>query len=308
MLSSRASAMRPAIATRCCVPSTQAFCSPLALRPLHSAARPRRAATSTRPPRRAVSARRPRACAAGGSTADDDGGDDGQNQRPLDMSALARRMREVEDKASRERARSGRGRAEEEEDEDEDEEIEFTVAYDEDIMSAGEGRAEGVGVDEDSLRMLNDQFDALDKLYVILFDTKGAEEGVYSLALDNVNIVLAFQEKEEALRYALMLGVQDFPQSKVSAFGAAELKKFCADSGFRLGLVPKGSRISPPDETVDGNLEDWMEKTTGKLGAAGSGLSGEDIESERKKLEGLFGSGSGDSFDGKKNCDDKDEE
>lgn len=220
-------------------------------------------------------------------------------------------MREVEDKASRERARSARGRAkdeseskDDEEDEDEDEEIEFTVAYDEDIMGAGEGKAEGVGVDEDSLRMLNDQFDALDKLFVILFDTKGAEEGVYSLALDDVNIVLAFQEKEEALRYALMLGVQDFPQSKVSAFGAAELKKFCADSGFRLGLVPTGSLISPPDETVDGNLEDWMEKTTGKLGAAGSGMSGDDIESERKKLEGLFGSGSGDSFDGKENSDD----
>lgn len=260
-----------------------------------------------------VGRRRPRASAGAGlperppgegegeGEGNGDGGGDGEGEEGkegkalLDMEELKRRMREVEENATRDeeaRAEKGEGTGGEEDGKGEglgdaavEDIVQATIEY-EDVVED----AEVSEVDEDALRMLSNEFQALDKLYVILFNQKTAQEGVYSLSLNGVNIVLAFQEREEAVRYAVMLGAQEFPKSKVGEFAAEELKNFCAQSGFRLGMVPKGSLLTPPEETVEGNLEDWGEGSAGKEKGEGNvSLDKEDVEGLRLSLEGIFG-------------------
>lgn len=197
----------------------------------------------------------------------------------IDMNMLRRRMEEVkqEERAS-----------------DETEEVvELSFAYDMNVEAADDFE-----VDDDSLRLLNEQFDNLDVLYVILFGSSSSKEGVYSLALNGVNIVLAFQERSEARRYALMLEAQSFPNSKVGEFTASELKTFCGKSGHRLGLVPKGSLLTPPDDTVSDSLDDWVVTDANQSNAANeTGMDSEEIELMKTRLENLFGSDTGSNDD-----------
>lgn len=215
----------------------------------------------------------------------------------LDMDSLRKRMlqvREVEHKRDlRDSVSSSTG---EDEDEDEDDDdgfgTEYTLEYDTEIHIGDLTKSHG-DVDEDSMRRLNDEFEKLDKLFVILFNSKSDSEGVYSLALDGVNIVLAFQEKTEARRYALMLEAQDFPSPHVGEFSANELKTFCGEAGYRLGLVPKGSLMTPPEGGIDGNMDDWSSDkksgTTPRSGEEENTLDPEEMELMKKRLESLFG-------------------
>jgi Protein of unknown function (DUF3110) len=191
----------------------------------------------------------------------------------FDMEALQKRMDEVR-------------QLETNVEDEKDAVVEFTLAYDTDFTEEGEEN-----LDEDTMRLLNEEFDQMDVLYVILFNANKGSEGVYSLALNGVNIVLAFQEKTEARRYALMLEAQEFPAPHVGEFSAAELKTFCGDSGFRLGLVPKGSLLTPPEETVLGNLEEWSNKSSPSSSRDNDGttLDPEEVELMKRRLESLFG-------------------
>jgi Protein of unknown function (DUF3110) len=204
--------------------------------------------------------------------------DDGEGEDApgvlLDMGMLSKRMREVQENAA----------------DTKEEVMGLTLAFDHEISAEV---VETDEMDEDALRMLNDDFNRLDRLFVILFNAADDTEGVYSLSMQGQSIVLAFQERSEARTYAMMLEAQDFPRPNVGEFSANELKSFCGEAGFRLGLVPKGSLLTPPEENVDENLEKWTDASIGHRAGQGIGLEPDEVELMKKRFEGLFGGGSG---------------
>lgn len=132
------------------------------------------------------------------------------------------------------------------------------------------------------------QFESLAKVWVIVFtNTASGCEGVYSLSIADESIVLAFQEREDAHRYAICLEAQMFPEPQLCEMDSTELSEFCSESGFRLGFVPKGMPITPPDESAVDDLDKWRGKPTSD--SNGTGMSEDDIDAMRKRFDSLFG-------------------
>lgn len=143
--------------------------------------------------------------------------------------------------------------------------------------------------DPDVLQLLQD-FENLKKVFVIVFtNARDSSEGIYSLNIAEENIVLAFQDKEEARRYAMCLEQQHFPAPKISELNTKELADFCGESGYRLGFVPKGSLITPPEQSAIDDLDKWRGDQPFSSGSTDVGMTQEEIDLMRKKLDSLFG-------------------
>lgn len=184
----------------------------------------------------------------------------------VDMDTLRRRIREVE--------------SEDDDDDDETVEVEVTVG----------------STDDEANRLVN-EFEQVKNLWVILYSSRDRKDGVYSLSLGGENIVLAFQERAEAQKYAKMLEAQDFPSAKVCRFDSAELREFCQRENLRLGFVPRGSLVDPPTESAISDKSHWhigssddtnTEPTNGDNDGS-SGLSQEEIDLMKRRLDNLFG-------------------
>lgn len=134
-----------------------------------------------------------------------------------------------------------------------------------------------------------DQFKNLNTLWVIVFtNANDGTDGVYSLSVSDENIVLAFEERSEAQRYALCLETQEFPAPQICELDSNDLRNFCGESGFRLGFVPKGALITPPEESAVEDLDKWRGEPSKDLGGS-TGMSEEDIDTMKKRLDTLFG-------------------
>lgn len=150
---------------------------------------------------------------------------------------------------------------------------------------------------EDALKLLG-AFAKIQELYVIIFTSKSRSdgEGVYSLDINGENIVLAFQNRSEAQRYATLLELQKFPSAKVAKLRADELRAFCTREGYRLGFVPSGSvTMQPPNESAISDPGRWrigmnnsgQQSTSDNDGS--SGLSQDELDLMKRQLENLFG-------------------
>lgn len=204
----------------------------------------------------------------------DSGEQEGANMPPpfIDMDLLRRRIKEVEvdDKLS-EAAQN---------DDNDTVEVEIEVGH-------------GAASAEDALRMLG-AFAKIRELYVIVFTSRDRSgEGVYSLDVNGESIVLAFQERTEAQRYASLLELQQFPTAKVARLKAEELRAFCTREGYRLGFVPAGSvTLQPPNESAIGDNQRWRigegQPQNGDNDGS-SGLSKDELDLMKRQLENLFG-------------------
>lgn len=128
-------------------------------------------------------------------------------------------------------------------------------------------------------------------VWALLFNPGSEEEGIYSRRLGHTgqNLVLTFEEEDDAARYAEMLIATDFPSASTVQVEARSLVEFCEDGGHMLGLVRHGSLIMPPEETVEefdwappGSRSGDMEKTTADMSTA-------DLDASRRSLEAMFG-------------------
>ncbi|MEM9135782.1 MAG: DUF3110 domain-containing protein [Cyanobacteria bacterium P01_F01_bin.42] len=102
-------------------------------------------------------------------------------------------------------------------------------------------------------------------VFVLLFNTGTGNEGIHTLKLKDPDVegmhqdvVLAFQEEDDATRFALLLEAQDFPLPVVEAFAQEEIAEFCRDSGLKMQLVEKGTLAVPPETNV--SKTDWQEE------------------------------------------------
>ena len=100
-------------------------------------------------------------------------------------------------------------------------------------------------------------------VFVLLFNTGTDNEGIHTLKLkdpemDGVqrDVVLAFEEEDDATRFALLLEAQDFPSPVVERIEREEIEGFCQESGLTMQFVEKGTLAVPPEANLE--QTDWQ--------------------------------------------------
>lgn len=146
-------------------------------------------------------------------------------------------------------------------------------------------------------------------VHVLLFDAGTDQEGIHSLEINGRTLVLLFEERDDAERYAGLLEAQDFPVPTVEALDRREMELFCEQSGYEARLVPAGFLpqtaedrllIAPPERNMD--VAGWQERAADGTGGSAPGCAegGSDpeedatpagdpeLEAFRRRLEGLL--------------------
>ena len=143
-------------------------------------------------------------------------------------------------------------------------------------------------------------FNAPMSVHVLLFDSGSDQEGIHSLELNGRTVVLLFEDRDDAERYAGLLEAQDFPIPTVELLDREEMELFCSEAGYEARFVPSGFLpesaedrlfIAPPERNMD--VANWQESEDGTNLVAGT--MAESIESAdpqleafRRQLEGLL--------------------
>jgi Protein of unknown function (DUF3110) len=142
------------------------------------------------------------------------------------------------------------------------------------------------------------------RVFVLLFNAGTDNEGIHTIRMGDRNLVLMFEDEDDATRYALLLEAQDFPAPNVESIPRAEIEDFCNSVGYDSKLVPAGFVPQSDEERLllappVANLEetDWDKRE--KLDSAfadplseldddDDSMSQRDLEAMRRKLEGLL--------------------
>jgi hypothetical protein len=137
-------------------------------------------------------------------------------------------------------------------------------------------------------------------VHVLLFDAGSENEGIHSLELNGTTVVLLFEDRDDAERYAGLLEAQDFPAPTVEALDRAEMEEFCSNAGYEARYVPAGFLpqtaeerllIAPPERNMD--VTTWREQEEPAAARPepepepiSSGNA--ELEDFRRRLEGLL--------------------
>ncbi len=111
-------------------------------------------------------------------------------------------------------------------------------------------------------------------VWVLLYGVGTDNEGIYTQLVGDRNVVIAFEEEEDAIRYAGYLEAQDFRVPTPERIPQSEIEEFCRDAGYEYYLVSAGDLYVPPERNVE--RTDWQPDEK------------ELIEDFRKRLEKLF--------------------
>ena len=142
-------------------------------------------------------------------------------------------------------------------------------------------------------------------VHVLLFDAGSENEGIHSLELNGTTVVLLFEDRDDAERYAGLLEAQDFPPPTVEALDRREMEEFCSNAGYEARFVPAGFLpqtaeerllIAPPERNMDVSAWREQEPAEGATDPDRDALpehetisSGNaELEDFRRRLEGLL--------------------
>jgi Protein of unknown function (DUF3110) len=137
-------------------------------------------------------------------------------------------------------------------------------------------------------------------VHVLLFDAGSENEGIHSLELNGTTVVLLFEDRDDAERYAGLLEAQDFPMPTVEAIERREMEEFCSSAGYEARFVPSGFLpqsaeerllIAPPEKNMD--VANWQEQQLALQGGQHPepepiSSGNPDLEAFRRRLEGLL--------------------
>ena len=133
-------------------------------------------------------------------------------------------------------------------------------------------------------------------VHVLLFDAGADQEGIHSLEIQGRTVVLLFEERDDAERYAGLLEAQDFPVPTVEALDREDMELFCNEAGYEARLVPSGFLpqspeerllIAPPERNMD--VSSWQDAAMASASAADQlACDDPELEAFRRKLEGLL--------------------
>lgn len=138
------------------------------------------------------------------------------------------------------------------------------------------------------------------RVFVLLFNAGTDNEGIHTIRMGDRNLVLMFEQEDDATRYALLLEAQDFPTPTVESIPQEEIEEFCRGVGYDCKFVPAGFvpqdesdrlLLSPPEVNLDET--DWQEAKEGfteevKEELPEASMSDAELEQIRRKLEGLL--------------------
>ncbi len=141
-------------------------------------------------------------------------------------------------------------------------------------------------------------------VFVLLFNAGTDNEGIHTIEIGDRNIVLMFEDEDDALRYAMLLEAQDFPEPSVESLDRSEIEEFCDESGYDCELIPLNFRpetdydrllISPPESNRENFDWDKSEKRPQDRSQPRppdddepSDMSVSELEAMRRRLEGLL--------------------
>jgi hypothetical protein len=138
-------------------------------------------------------------------------------------------------------------------------------------------------------------------VHVLLFDAGSDQEGIHSLELNGRTVVLLFEKRDDAERYAGLLEAQDFPTPSVEALNRDEMEAFCLQAGYEARFVPGGFLpqtaeerllLAPPEHNLD--VSNWQDGEVAASeippGPEPEPIRSQDPELEafRRQLEGLL--------------------
>ena len=93
------------------------------------------------------------------------------------------------------------------------------------------------------------------RVYVVLFNARTENEGIHSLKVGDRNIVLMFEDEDDAIRFGGLLEAQDFPPCSVEGFESEEIEEFCNGAGYEAKHVETGTLVMPPEQNLE--AKDW---------------------------------------------------
>ena len=136
-------------------------------------------------------------------------------------------------------------------------------------------------------------------VHVLLFDAGSESEGIHSLELNGATVVLLFEDRDDAERYAGLLEAQDFPVPTVEAIERREMEEFCSNAGYEARFVPSGFLPQTPEERLliaplEKNMDvtTWRDQPEPALEERPSeepiSTGNSELEDFRRRLEGLL--------------------
>jgi len=133
-------------------------------------------------------------------------------------------------------------------------------------------------------------------VHVLLFDAGSDQEGIHSLEIQGRTVVLLFEDRDDAVRYAGLLEAQDFPVPTVEPLDREEMELFCSQAGYEARFVPAGFLpqsaedrllIAPPERNMD--VTQWQDQDSADAGSPDPIQSTDPaLEAFRRQLEGLL--------------------
>ncbi|KAL1529138.1 hypothetical protein AB1Y20_000098 [Prymnesium parvum] len=120
-------------------------------------------------------------------------------------------------------------------------------------------------------------------VWVLIFNQGRNDEGVYTLqgrTSSSSSYVLAFEETDEAQRFAALLQAEGFDLAQPMEWHKDQVTTFCHSGQFELGIVPTGALLTPPTHN------EYDEEAYGRLNY--SPESAEVITETRLRLDKLF--------------------
>ncbi|PPT05292.1 hypothetical protein CKA32_000615 [Geitlerinema sp. FC II] len=140
-----------------------------------------------------------------------------------------------------------------------------------------------------------------------MFNARTENEGIHTIRLATPdgrerNIVMMFESRDDAERYALLLEAQDFHVPTVEEFDSEEIEEFCGTCNYEAKLIPEGfvpqsaeERIflSPPETNLDDTdwerqHEEGAEAPSQPSPEEASEMSSAQLDDIRRRLEGLL--------------------
>jgi hypothetical protein len=140
-------------------------------------------------------------------------------------------------------------------------------------------------------------------VFVLLFNAGTENEGIHTIRIGDRNLVLMFEQEDDATRYALLLEAQDFPYTpSVEGISQQEIEQFCQEAGYDCQIVPAGFvpqndadrlLLVPPETNL--NATDWqleakedLKEDLKEAAPKNEEMSADELEQIRRKLEGLL--------------------
>ena len=138
-----------------------------------------------------------------------------------------------------------------------------------------------------------DELLAIGSVWALLFNSGSGNEGIYSRRMGAADLVLTFEDREDAERYSSMLSATDFPAASSVQIEVRTLLDFIRDGGHTLGMVKQGDLVLPPEQSVpefEWSPGSSVEGTQGPVD-----MTSDELDASRRALDALFQKGEGDA-------------